>query len=74
MWIGVQFLAQAAVFFIVFLNKGLSLWFMCSDQHVKYWIPCRVDFDKQSAIELTPSNNKHSGLPNNIDAANMLSK
>ena len=21
------------------LNKGLSLYFMCSDQHVKYWIP-----------------------------------
>ena len=24
---------------IVFLSKGLSLCFMCTDQHVKYWMP-----------------------------------
>ena len=27
-------------FLIVFLSKGLSLCIMCSDQHVKYWMPC----------------------------------
>ena len=27
-------------FLIVFLSKGLSLCFMCSDQHVKYRMPC----------------------------------
>ena len=26
-------------FFIVSLSKGLSLYFMCSNQHVKYWMP-----------------------------------
>ena len=26
-------------FLIVFLSKGLSLYFMCSDQHVKYQMP-----------------------------------
>ena len=30
---------KAAVFFIVSLRKVLSLCFMCSDQHVKYWMP-----------------------------------
>ena len=36
---GGQFLVKAAVFFIVSLSKGLSLYFMCSDQHVKYRMP-----------------------------------
>ena len=27
-------------FLIVSLSKSLSLCFMCSDQHVKYWMPC----------------------------------
>ena len=31
---GVQFLAKIAV-----QSKDLSLYFMCSDQHVKYWMP-----------------------------------
>ena len=35
----VQIPAKAVVFFIVSLSKGLSLYFMCSDQHVKYWMP-----------------------------------
>ena len=26
-------------FLIVYLSKGLLLCFMCSDQHVKYWMP-----------------------------------
>ena len=36
---GVRFSAKAAVF-SVFSSRGLSLGFMCSDQHVKYRIPC----------------------------------
>ena len=27
-------------FLMVSLSKSLSLCFMCSDQHVKYWMPC----------------------------------
>ena len=30
---------QNLQFFVAFLNKGLSLRFMCSDQHLKYWMP-----------------------------------
>ena len=37
---GVQFTAKIAGFFIVSLSKGLSLCFMCSDQLVKYLMPC----------------------------------
>ena len=33
---GIKILEKVVVFFIVFLIKGLSLRFMCSDQHVKY--------------------------------------
>ena len=36
---GVQFLAKTAVFLIVSLSKGLLLYFMCFDQHVKYRMP-----------------------------------
>ena len=36
---GVQFPAKTAVFFIVSLSKGLSLCFMYSNRHVKYWMP-----------------------------------
>ena len=35
----VQFPTEAAVFFRVFLSKGFSLRFMCSDQHVKFRMP-----------------------------------
>ena len=31
---------KSCSFLIVSLSKGLSLCFMCSDQHVKYWMPC----------------------------------
>ena len=31
---------KSCSFLIVSLNKGLSLYFMCSDQHVKYRMPC----------------------------------
>ena len=31
--------SKSCSFFIVSLNKGLSLCFMCSDQHVKYGMP-----------------------------------
>ena len=31
--------SKSCSFFIVSLSKSLSLYFMCSDQHVKYWIP-----------------------------------
>ena len=30
---------KSCSFFIVSLSKSLSLCFMCSDQHVKYWMP-----------------------------------
>ena len=30
---------KSCSFFIVSLSKGLSLCFMCSDEHVKYWMP-----------------------------------
>ena len=30
---------KSCSFLIVSLSKGLSLYFMCSDQYVKYWIP-----------------------------------
>ena len=33
--------SNSCSFFIVSLSKGLSLCFMCSDQHVKYWMPRR---------------------------------
>ena len=33
---GVRLPAKAAVFFI---DEGLLLYFMCSDQHAKYWMP-----------------------------------
>ena len=36
---GVRFPAKTAVFFIFSLSKGLSLYFLCSDQHVKHWMP-----------------------------------
>ena len=36
---GVQFLAKVNVFFIVSLSKNSSLCLMCSDQHVKCWMP-----------------------------------
>ena len=35
-----QFLAKAAVFFIVFINKSQSL--CCSDQHVKDQMPSEL--------------------------------
>ena len=31
--------SKSCNFLIVSLSKGLSLCFMCSDQHVKYWMP-----------------------------------
>ena len=31
---------QKLQFFHCIWSKGLSLYFMCSDQHVKYWMPC----------------------------------
>ena len=33
-------LAESCTLLIVSLHKGLSLCFMYSDQHVKYWMPC----------------------------------
>ena len=36
---GDQFQVKAAVLLIVSLDKGLSLCFMCSEQHVKYLMP-----------------------------------
>ena len=30
---------KSCSFFIVSLSKSLSQYFMCSDQHVKYWMP-----------------------------------
>ena len=30
---------KSCSFLIVSLSKNLSLCFMCSDQHVKYWMP-----------------------------------
>ena len=41
---GVQSLVKVVVFF----NNGVSLCFMCSDQHLKYCMPC----DQQFAIGL----------------------
>ena len=29
---------KSCSFFTVSLSKGISLYFMCSDQHVKYWM------------------------------------
>ena len=34
----VQIPAKAAFSLIVSLSKSLSLYFMCSDQHVEYWV------------------------------------
>ena len=31
--------SKCCSFFIVSLSKSLSLYFMCSDQHAKYWMP-----------------------------------
>ena len=44
---GVQFLPKAS-FLIVSIGMSLSLCFMCSDQHIKYRMPCG-----QSAIAFT---------------------
>ena len=38
----VQFQAKAAVFLIVSLSEGLSLRFMCSDQHVNSRMPSKL--------------------------------
>ena len=36
-WVSIS--GKVCSFLIVSLSKGLSLYFMCSDQHVKYWMP-----------------------------------
>ena len=56
---GVQFPAKATVF-SVSLCKGLSLCFMCSDQHVNYWMSRGFPLTSSFVMDLiTTLNNSH---------------